>query len=415
MPRFQIRPWLWIVPYLLLLFLAACGAGQSTPAAAPADATRTSRLTAFPPVTPTPGLPAVDVTLAKKDVTVAPLPLRAGFPFTITAQIHNNVGTPALGVPLMVYISPQQEEMGYQSFLEVLTVTLPTTRPVTLKIPVHWNFAGGEHRLWVQVNRLPKAWQLEAPVQLEADTSDNSVLLDLQIQPFDAYESDLCPGRVDVELSPTDVSAGPDQQQVLVLVHNVGNRAVYNLPVVVRGQQLAGIAYTPAIPPCGGTAQVWVPVDRQLKSQEPFSVDVNPQGWEGGLSEDEFGNNQVAATVSLLPGESSASGASTAEYDLAISAADITSPEPFIILVTVHNLGTRDAADVPIRVENQAGRKIADTIPLVQGNGQGVAAIRVGILWTRGGILTLTVNPSGAKGAYPESDRSNNSATFKLP
>jgi hypothetical protein len=44
-----------------------------------------------------------------------------------------------------------------------------------------------------------------------------------------------------------------------------------------------------------------------------------------------------------------------------------------------------------------------------------VAAIRVGTLWTRGGALTFTVNLPGAKGAYPESNRSNNVATFTLP
>jgi hypothetical protein len=359
--------------------------------------------------------PAIDLTLSKPDVTLAPLPLRAGFPFTITTVIRNNQSVPALDVPLMVYVSAEQEEIGYQPFLEVLTVTLPTTRPVTLKIPVRWNFAGGKHRLWLQVNRIPEAWQGQTPAHAEADTSDNSVLLDLMVQPFDAYESDLCPGRVDVEIDATDVSAVTDEQVVRVRVHNAGNRALYNLPVVVTGQQLAGITYTPAIPPCGGTVEVQVPVDRRLRPLELFSVAVNPPGWEGGQPEDEFDNNRLASVTSSLPGEGSSQGVDLDDYDFAIGGADITSPEPYIILVTVHNLGTRDAANVPIRVENEAGRKTTDVIPAVQGNGQGVAAIRVGIFWKHGAILTVSVNPSGVKNAYPESDRSNNLATFTVP
>jgi hypothetical protein len=70
---------------------------------------------------------------------------------------------------------------------------------------------------------------------------------------------------------------------------------------------------------------------------------------------------------------------------------------------------------VPILIENEAGRKITDAIPLVQGGGQGVAAFRVGYLWIRGGELTFTINPEGVEGAYPESVRDNNVATFTLP
>ena len=44
-----------------------------------------------------------------------------------------------------------------------------------------------------------------------------------------------------------------------------------------------------------------------------------------------------------------------------------------------------------------------------------MAAIRVGYLWTPGGVLTFTVNPEDAQNAYPESNRDNNVATFKLP
>jgi hypothetical protein len=44
-----------------------------------------------------------------------------------------------------------------------------------------------------------------------------------------------------------------------------------------------------------------------------------------------------------------------------------------------------------------------------------VAAIRIGYVLTRGGTLTFTVNPEGAKGAYPEANRDNNRAQIKLP
>jgi hypothetical protein len=408
----RLRNRLGAVPFLALFLLLACASAQSTPEPSQAEA---GRLAGTPPAAPTQGAPTADLALPMKEVTVGPLPLRAGFPFTITAQLHNNTATPALDVPLMVYLSPQREEIGYQPFFELITVTLPTTQPVTVKLPVRWNLAGGEHRLWVQLNRLPRAWQAQAPTLPETDTGDNVVWLDLMIQPFDAYESDLCPGRVDVELNPPDVSAAPGQQQVAVRVHNEGNRAVYNLPVVVTGQGLAGIGYSPAIPPCGGTGEVLVPVDRLLKPGEALAVEVNPPGWEGGQPEDEFDNNRAAAAVRETSTLAGAPGLGLPEYDFSIGPADVTSPEAFILLVTVHNHGTRDAARVPILLQNLAGRKLTDVIPLVQGEGQGVAAIRVGYLWTRGGTLTLTVNPQAAKGAYPESDHSNNVTTFKLP
>jgi hypothetical protein len=424
-----MKRWYLAVPGLLLLVLAAC-AGQGSEG--PADGTT------VPPTLParsvysleTPGLaagtpttPAVDLTMPEGAVSLAPHPLRAGVPFSVTAAIHNNRSSPAVNVPVMVYISPEREKIGFSAFLTVLTVTVPASQTLPLEIPVEWNFSGGDYQLWMQVNRLPDAWQapgnsLQAhpiPTLPEADTSDNIVLREFMMDPFDAYASDLCLGRIDVEIGPADVLPEPAQQRVLVQVHNVGNRAVYNLPVVVLGQGVSGIAYTPAIPPCGGTAEVYVSVDGPFAQGESLSVQVNPREWEDGLVEDDFGNNQVAVSAGLAPGVVVPPGSGLEDYDFVLTSVDIETPELYIVLVTVHNLGTRDAAMVPIRIENERGRKITDSIPLVQGNGSGIAAIRVGYLWTRGGTLTLTVNPQDAKGAYPETDRGNNTATFALP
>ena len=370
---------------------------------------------AAPRLTATPTVPLVALALTEKDVSIAPLPLRAGFPFSVTAVIHNKAEIPAVNVPLMLYISADREEIGYTSFLQVLTVTVPASDSLPVTIPVNWNLAGGKHQLWVQVNRMPQAWQSRAPTLPEADSGDNIVLTDLMVAPFDAYVSDLCPGRLDVEIGPADVLPEPDRQRVLVRVHNPGNRAVYNLPVVVVGNQLTGIAYTPAIPPCGGTAEVYVDVDRPLQQGESLTIQVNPKDWGDSLQEDNFDNNQVAIAAGLAPGMAMPASSGPEDYDFNISAADLETPQLWVVLVTIHNLGTRDAAMVPIRVENAAGRKITDAIPLVQGNGLGVAAIRVGYLWTRGGILTFTVNPQDVKGAYPETNRDNNVATFTLP
>jgi hypothetical protein len=108
--------------------------------------------------------------------------------------------------------------------VEVLTVTVPASESVSLNVPVNWNLAGGEHRLWVQVNRLPNAWQSRAPTQPEANLADNLVLLDLMVDPFDAYTSELCAGRVDLEVGPLDVLPDPERQLVLVQVHNHGQQ-----------------------------------------------------------------------------------------------------------------------------------------------------------------------------------------------
>ena len=374
--------WLLFIFLLLLLLVAGCGSsvenGQKADVIAPVGATS---LEATPvSVDSTPPVPELELSLSDKDLTVAPFPLRAGFPFTVTAVIRNNSDVPAVDVPVMVYISALQEKIGYTSFLEVLTVTVPASQSVPVEVPVNWNFDGGEHELWVQVNRLPEAWLDRTPAQPEADISDNMVLRDVVVDPFDAYASDLCPGRVDVGLGPADILPEPNRQRVLVRVHNLGNRAVYNLPVVVLGDFLTGIAYMPAIPPCGGTAEVYVGVDRSFQQGESLSVQVNPSEWETGLPEDKLDNNRVSVVAGLAPGVDIPPGSGLDDYDFSISTADIETPEPWIVLVTVRNLGTRDAAMVPIRVENEAGRKITDAIPLVQGEGLGVAAIRVGYL-----------------------------------
>jgi hypothetical protein len=362
-----------------------------------------------------PTVPPVDLTLDAEDVAVEPVPLRAGFPFSVTAAVHNNLGVDAVDVPLMVHISARQEEIGYSPFMQLLTVTVPASQSLPVEVPVNWNLAGGEHQLWVQVNRLPDAWQSRAATLPEADTGDNIALLELMVDPFDAYTSDLCSGRVDIEIGPADVVPEPDQQRVLVVVHNMGNRAVYNLPVIVLGDQVMGISYTPIIPPCGGTVRVYVEVDRPLRQGESLTVLVNPRDWEQGLAEDDFDNNQVSVAAGLAPGIAIPPDSGLEDYDFSISSDGIEIPQLWIVQVTVHNLGPRDADMVPIRVENEAGRKITDAIPLVQGNGLGVAAIRVGYLWTRGGTLTFTVNPQDVKGAYPEANRDNNVATFTLP
>jgi hypothetical protein len=315
----------------------------------------------------------------------------------------------------MIHISAGQEEIGYSPFVQLLTVTVPASQSLPVEVPVDWNLAGGEHQLWVQVNRLPDAWQARVATLPEVDTGDNIALLELIVDPFDAYVSDLCSGRVDVEIGPADVVPEPDQQRILVVVHNTGNHAVFNLPVIVLGDQVTGISYTPVIPPCGGTARVYVEVDRPLRQGESLTVLVNPRDWEHGVAEDDFDNNQVSVAAGLAPGMAIPPGSGLEDYDFSISPAGIEIPQLWIVQVTVHNLGPRDADMVPIRVENEAGRKIIDAIPLVQGNGLGVAAIRVGYLWTRGGTLTFTVNPQDAKGAYPEANRDNNVATFILP
>ncbi|HSR34503.1 MAG TPA: hypothetical protein VLY63_28370 [Anaerolineae bacterium] len=409
-----MRLWclLWLLPLLLVV---GCGVKQDNPDEVQATGAVGIIEATRPAPTAPPPTPQLELVMIEDDVSIDPLPLRAGFPFTVTASVHNNSELLAVDIPLMVYVSARQEEIGYTSFLHLFTMTLPASQTVPLTVPVDWNFAGGEHQLWIQANRLPDAWYGLASVQPEADIANNIVLLDLMIDPFDAYTSDLCSGRVDVEIGPADVLPDPDRQHVLVRVHNLGNRAVYNLPVVITGDKMAGIAYTPAIPPCGGTAEVYVPVDRPLEEGEALTVRVNPDDWENALQEDNSENNQVSVAAGLAPGVVIPPGSGLEDYDFRLDTGDIETPEPWTVLVTVQNLGTRDAAMVPIQIENEAGRKIVDAIPLVQGEGIGTAAFRVGYLWIPGGTLTFTLNPQDANGAYPETNWDNNVATFVLP
>jgi hypothetical protein len=413
-PAATIR-WSLLILILSLLLLIGCGPGGNGAGETPTAQTEGEielPLATFEPVFEP---PQVDLVLPEEGISVEPLPLRAGVPFTVTALVKNNLTIPAEDIPVLILISAEQEEIGYTSYAHLITVTVPASETLQVDVPVEWNLAGGEHRLWIQVNRLPNAWQDQVPTWSESDTQDNIALIDLMVDPFDAYTSDLCSGRVDVEIGPEDIVPEPDEQRVWVRVRNVGNHAVYNLPVVVTSAAATGIAYTPAIPPCGGTAEVYVAVDHPIQEGASLTVQVNPSEWVGGLQEDNFENNQVSLTAGLAPGLVLPPERALEDYDFSISTSDIEIPEAWHVLVTVHNLGTRDAAMVPISIENEAGRKLTDVIPLVQGEGSGVAAIRVGYLWIPGGTLTFTVNPEDAKGAFPETRRDNNTASFTLP
>ena len=421
----------------LLWVVAGCGA-TPTESAPEADGVIESTVTPQPQAPGSGGAEGkstpVSLALTQKEIKLEPLPLRAGFPFTITIPIHNNEPVPAVGVPVMIYLSAKQEQIGFSPFLQVLTVTVPATQTLAVKVPVVQNMAGGEYQLWVQVNRLstPVAQQAGLAALPETDIDDNSALVDLVVAPFDAYVSDLCSGRTDVALEFAEMWLEPDLRRIHVRVHNLGNQAVYNLPVVISGEQAAGVAYTPAIPPCGGTAEVAVELDPPLEAGESVDVAVNPPDWPDKFAEDGYDNNYVrSVTVSagstpdegpfllsadgeraVMPGAPNDGGT---DYDFAISPVDVEIVRSGVVLIKVHNLGTRDVANVPIRIEGKAGRKVVDVIPLIEGNGLGVAAIQLGWLSSPKATLILTVNPEGAKGAYPEANRANNVVTFSLP
>ena len=216
--------WTLLVLFLSALLLVGCGeareGAQGTPTAQP----RGEISVPLPTFVAELKAPIVDLTIHQDEVLVEPVPLRAGFPFTVTALIHNNLRVPAEDIPVMILISAEQEEIGYTSYTQLITVTVPASQSLQVDLPVDWNFAGGEHRLWIQANRLPDAWQERAPTKSEANTQDNIALVDLIVDPFDAYTSDLCSGRVDVKIGPEDILPEPDQQRVLVRLHNVGNR-----------------------------------------------------------------------------------------------------------------------------------------------------------------------------------------------
>jgi len=397
----------------LMCLISACQGQDPGPTVEAADGTLTPAPISWR-ATSTPEPPILALSILTEELKVEPTPLRAGHPFTITGLIHNDSPVSAGDVPVLIHLSANQEKLGYTSYVELLTVTLAASQTVPITVPVRWNLAGGEHRLWVQVNHLPHAWQPRAPTQPEENLADNLALVDLMIDPFDAYSSELCPGRVDLEISPSDVLPDPERQVVLVLVHNLGNKAAYNAPVIALGRNTSGMAYTPIIPPCGGTARVEIAVDEPFEEGAAFSVRVNPEGWEDGLVEDNYTNNAVSVAAGL-PGAVQQQLSSLQDYDFSIDAGEIEVPELGVLLIRVYNHGTRDAANVPIRVTDEAGHKLNDVVPLVQGSGSGVVAIRVASLWKAGVTLTLTVNPEDAGEGYPEVDHQNNAATFSIP
>ena len=193
----------------LLVLVASCGEEKNGELEALTPGTSGQALEPAP--TPTAGSPEsfLQLSIDPDQVFIDPLPIRAGFPFTVTTELHNWSEVSAEDVPVMLHISADQDKLGYMAFLKLLTVTVPASGSVPIEIPVDWNLAGGAHRLWLQANRLPDAWQDRARVQPETELEDNLVLQDVEVDPFDAYTSDLCSGRVDVESGQADVIAEP--------------------------------------------------------------------------------------------------------------------------------------------------------------------------------------------------------------
>ncbi|NIV32384.1 MAG: hypothetical protein GWN58_23965, partial [Anaerolineae bacterium] len=151
--------WSLLALFILVLLLAGCGERGEDSVETPAAQADAESGGPIPTFIPQLEVPLVDLVLSQENVLVEPAPLRAGFPFTVTALIHNNLTVPAEDIPVMVLITAQQEQIGYTSYAELITITVPASQSLQLDLPVDWNFAGGEHRLWLQVNRLPDAWQ----------------------------------------------------------------------------------------------------------------------------------------------------------------------------------------------------------------------------------------------------------------
>jgi len=397
-----------------LLLVVACGGGAEEDGGAPVDRDALALDAAGTPSAAIP-VPRLALALDLGDVALTPQPLRAGEPFTITTLIHNQSDVLAENVPVVVLVAPLEDQFGYQPFLHVLTVTVPASTSVPITVTVRWNLAAGEHRLWVQANREPESWQGLMPAQPEVNLADNAVLVALMIEPFDTQLSTLCAGRVDLEIEPADILPEPDADRVLVTIHNLGNRAVYNVPVVVFSARATGLAYSPAIPPCGGTVRVPIDLVGNLAPGDALTVRINPAEWESDLVEDNFDNNQVAVSAGFAPGAAPPAVQSPADYDFWLETGAVELAQPGVLVITVQNRGTRDADQVPVQVENEAGRKILDRIPLVRGQGMGVGAVQVSSLAARGGKLIVTVNPAGAENAYPEANRQDNTVTFLLP
>ena len=79
-----------------------------------------------------------------------------------------------------------------------------------------------------------------------------------------------------------------------------------------------------------------------------------------------------------------------------------------------HNLGTRDVANVPVRIEGKAGRKVVDIIPLVKGDGLAWRLFR-GLGVVPQGDADADRQSRRRQGAYAEANRDNNVVIFTLP
>ena len=91
--------WALLVVFSSILLLTGCGergeGAQETPTARPG----TGDPVTVPTYIPEPEVPVVDLVLLEDEILIGPQPLRAGFPFTVTALIQNRLTVPAEDIP----------------------------------------------------------------------------------------------------------------------------------------------------------------------------------------------------------------------------------------------------------------------------------------------------------------------------
>ena len=313
----------------LTLLLAGCDPSGPTDAAITLALSPTRTAPAAKPTATLPTLqelePASNLWIDPDSLRILPERPQVGDVLEFSFVVHNDGEGERRGVlawaaiartelPLTIFSNHTQADIAADGSAEV-RLTLGEITDEERMSPFLRELRDGGYAVAVSVNRelrdvVENRFYWQAPEQAETDPSDNVVETRLTVHPFESYTSEACPPATNLAISALDIalvrpdhsegaSPAADSDFLAVTIHNVGNPALYSVPVQLVGAGGQSFySYTLGLRPCGGTDRMFLPVNPAWG--EIFTLVLNPVDSGGAIPEEDYTDNEVTVTLSTL-------------------------------------------------------------------------------------------------------------------